>query len=66
MTIEGRPTIARHRDSTIMVITEQTPDDTWTAVSTVTRETSRRLLVERVPLIEGPAAEFATEAQARD
>jgi len=47
-----------------MVIAEQTPDDTWTAVSTVTRETSRKLLVERVPLIEGPAAEF--EAQARD
>lgn len=65
MTIEGRPTIARHRDSTIMVITEQTPDDTWTAVSTVTRERSRRLLVERVPL-EGPAAEFATKAEARD
>jgi len=32
MTIEGRPTIARHRDSTIMAITDRTPDDTWTAL----------------------------------
>ena len=63
---EGRPMIARHHDFTITVISEQRPDDTWTAVATVSRPAGGANLVQGVPLLEGPAAEFSTEAEARD
>lgn len=66
MTPESHTISTHHRDSEITVVTERRPDDTWTAVSTVTQDTGRAVLVRRVPLVEGPAAEFRTEAEARD
>ena len=66
MSTEGRPMVARHHDFTITVISERRPDDTWTALAAVTRASGGAPLVRGVPLLEGPAAEFSTEAEARD
>ena len=66
MATEGRPMVVRHHDVTITVISEQRPDDTWTALAHVTRASGGAPLVRGVPLLEGPAAEFPTEAEARD
>jgi hypothetical protein len=66
MTSEGRPMVARHHDFTITVISERRPDDTWTALAAVTRASGGAPLARGVPLLEGPAAEFSTEAEARD
>jgi hypothetical protein len=66
MATEGRPMIARHHDFTITVLSERRPDDTWTAVATVTRPAGGANLVQGVPLLEGPATEFSSEAEARD
>jgi hypothetical protein len=66
MAAEGRPMIARHHDFTITVLSERRPDDTWTAVATVSRPAGAANLVQGVPLLEGSAAEFSTEAEARD
>jgi hypothetical protein len=61
MSTEGR----RPMVATITVISERRPDDTWTALAAVARPSGGAPLV-RVPLLEGPAAEFSTEAEARD
>lgn len=61
MSTEGR----RPMVATITVISERRPDDTWTALAAVTRPSGGAPLV-RVALLEGPAAEFSTEAEARD
>lgn len=66
MSTEGRPMVVRHHDFTITVISERRPDDTWTALAAVTRASGGAPLVRGVPLLEGPAAEFPTEAEARD
>ena len=66
MATEGRPMIARHHDFMITVISERRPDDTWTALAAVTRASGGANVVQGVPLLEGPAAEFSTEAEARD
>ncbi len=66
MSTEGRPMVARHHDFTITVISERTPDDTWNALAAITRASGGAPLVRGVPLLEGPAAEFSTEAEARD
>ena len=66
MAIQGRPMVARHHNFTITVISERRPDDTWTALAAVTRASGGANLVQDVPLLEGPAAEYSTEAKARD
>ena len=58
--------VARHHDFTITVLSERRPDDTWTAVAAVIRPSGGANLVQDVPLLDGPAAEFSTEAEALD